>query len=441
MPSQNAHFLDKLTIKALPNYWFLLENQEDGKKYIYNNESCEIASIPDQKHKNIEGIIAKILKSKTVVPQATSSPEKYLERKEYPRLMLFLTSSCNLNCIYCHCNSGTKQKNMGAINALKAIEKYLKYIAGITNSTNNPVEITFMGGGEPLLEIPTIKKIVRTIEEHKIDSKFVIVTNGTLGNDDDWSWIVNKKFRITISADGPPEIQNSQRRFPNKNLQSSFFIEKRLRYLSELDASVNIRSTVLNPERKNIYSICDYFTNFPCVNTHHLEPVSFAGRGKSNKDIKFYEKFYSQFFKSYSNFLYEKPTRFKSAWFKPFKRSHGFCGAVYFNSVLTHDGYISICSEVDSSMRSESYAKAYLVSHIQEDNPFLSLKAKEFSKKNSINKIPQCKKCIIRYKCGGGCYVKRDRDFDTNEDFFKAFCKNAIILNMSYLIGKLNDNG
>jgi radical SAM protein with 4Fe4S-binding SPASM domain len=114
----------------------------------------------------------------------------------------------------------------------------------------------------------------------------------------------------------------------------------------------------------------------------------------------------------------------------------GFCGAVYYNAVVTHDGYVSLCTEVDSSSLNTEYGNKFIVSHVSEENPFLTQKSIDFSCSHSINQLEACKTCIVRYKCGGGCYIKRERDFLKDEKgFFQAFCDSVIKLNLSYLVG------
>lgn len=435
MPIQ---YLEDLVISRLSESWFLLKSKNLGKSYVYNNESCEFGLLPeDMPNHKLQQAINNIVQNKQIVPKSLSSPEKYLERRESPRLMLFLTASCNLKCVYCHCQSETGKLHMSDECAIDTVDRYIEFIDKLTGKIEN-IEITFMGGGEPFLRVKSIKKIVKHIEEKGIQGKYVIVTNGTLGSDSDWSWLASKNFRFTISADGPPTIQNNQRIFASGAEGTSKYVEKRLKHLSMLGVDVNIRSTVMEVSEESIDLICKYFLNFSCVKTHHLEPISFAGRGESCRDIS-EEAFYHLFFKNYSQHLYGNPTRFKSAWFKPFKKAQGFCGAVYYNAVVTHDGFVSLCSEVDSSALSKDYGEKYIVGHIREKNPFLPKKSFEFSQNHQTENMPDCSSCIIRYKCGGGCYIKRDRDFNTDAQFHSAFCANAIILNFSYLVGNINN--
>jgi len=415
-------------IKKLTDNWFLIKSNNLGD-YVFNIDSVEIAKIPQ----NItNGQINKTINNRAVIPTKTYSPVSFFNSGKVPRLMLFPTASCNLNCIYCHCDSNIKDSHMTDSILVETLSKYLEFVKHNASLTNG-IEITFMGGGEPFVKFECIKKVVSLLKEKKIKVRYSIVTNGTLGSDDDWLWLQKERFSITISADGPPEIQNYQRPF-NTQRGTSEVLEKRLVFLSNRKIKINIRTTVVNSKKENIDKICDYFKGFKCVKTHHLEPVSYAGRGIMLTNDSIID-FYKNFFTYYSKYLYANPKRFKSAWFKPFQKSDGFCGAVYRNAIVTHDGYITLCTEVDSKSLNTPIGSEFIVSKITDINPFESSKAINFTNNNSINKLPYCKNCIIRYKCGGGCYIKRSRDFSNNSSlYYNAFYKNVIALHLSYLL-------
>lgn len=425
-------YLEDILITKLSSEWYLLESEMIQKKYLFNILSGDIGRLPELNTVTKNQIIENVISKKKRNPKPISTSTDYLEKRKTPRLMLFLTSSCNLKCVYCHCNSGEENGDMEETLAITTIDKYLQHLDEVWRSPKK-IEVTFMGGGEPLLKIQTIMNIVEYIKSKSIEGEYVIVTNGTIGKDKDWEWLILKNFRITISADGPPQIQDKQRKFRLTNKETSKRLNRTLELLNSNNKKINVRSTVMDVSSYGINSICKYFTKFPCVKTHHLEPVSFAGRGATLKNnIK---DFHSNFFRNYSSYLYKDPERYKSAWFKPFKRSDGFCGAVYYNAVVTHDGNITLCSEVDSSALTTPYGKKYIVSHIDQREPFYSAQAKKFSEENVVDNLEDCKSCIVKYKCGGGCYIKKDRDFSNGSAFYDAYCKNVIILNLSYLIG------
>jgi uncharacterized protein len=427
-------YLEDLKTEQIKDDWFILNSDNSSCCYLYNNNSGMISKLPFTfEQLDLSQIANKLPEIQLDNDLDYFTPQKYIEEKKPTRLMMFMTSMCNLRCIYCHCNSNSNGQHIDEQLAFKIIDKYVDHVQQLTGTTDDNIQITFMGGGEPLLQIKMIRKIVEYLENQEIKGDYVLVTNGTLGTDEDWNWLIDKKFRITLSIDGNPQTQNNQRLFANSQIGTWQTLENRLKFLSKKGAKIHIRSTVT--DIRNIDSACEYLEQFDCIETHSLEPVSIAGRGVDcvhyPEDL---QEFYSDFFEHYSKHLYRNPSRYKSAWFKPFKRMDGFCGAVYHNAVVTHDGYVSLCTEMDSSAKGTSYGDQFIVSHINDDQPFISNKSFDFSNSHSINNMEKCKDCVIRHKCGGGCYVKRHRDLTEQEVYYNSFCRNVIKLNLSYLI-------
>lgn len=429
---------ENFTISKYKDGWFLVNFNPFGQ-YLFNIESQELSKIPVYLNDNrLFEQLTKIFDNKQVIPKRTFTPDFFFKRKKVPRLMIFPTATCNLSCIYCHCNSNTLKGHIDNEVLYETIDKYIEFVRN-SGKIRQGIELTFMGGGEPFVKFDIVRDVVYYVRKKEVKAKFKIVTNGTLGSDDDWNWLLSNKFDISISSDGPPEIQDAQRPFAS-NSKTSSILEDRLKYLSNEKAKINIRSTVIDPSAENINAICQYFKNFKCVKTHQLEPVSFAGRGFSLSEDDL-SRFYSVFFENYSFYLYSNPSRFKSAWFKPFQKNDGFCGAVYHNAVVTHDGYVTLCTEVDSNSRNTEIGDQFIVSHIKDLNPFNSLKAQEFTTSHTLNMMDDCSNCIIKYKCGGGCYIKKIRDFSNKDNlFYDSFCKNVISLQLSYLI-QVYENG
>jgi uncharacterized protein len=80
-------------------------------------------------------------------------------------------------------------------------------------------------GGEPLLNLPLIKHCVRYIETNYYGKKidYAMTTNGTLLSEDVVSYLVEKRFNLLISLDGPEEIHDTHRKFI-ENGQGTFSV-------------------------------------------------------------------------------------------------------------------------------------------------------------------------------------------------------------------------
>lgn len=122
-------------------------------------------------------------------------------------LMLMVTNSCNLNCVYCYESHKTSHK-MDFDTAKRAI-------LDVFNETCfDGVSIQFMGG-EPLLAFPLIKDVSEWLWNRNIEFSYSLfaATNGTLLNEDMKVWFTANKHRISLglSFDGDVNTQNTNR--------------------------------------------------------------------------------------------------------------------------------------------------------------------------------------------------------------------------------------
>lgn len=445
--STEIKYYEDLMIHRIGEDVFVVD--AEGKKYLFDNVTGSVAKLSDDLDLDDSDMMQKLYEK--LDPRRpfkrVFTPQEFIKNDQVGRLMLYLTNTCNMRCIYCHCDS-TVGDNMSDKTIDRTLEKYFEHVeprVEIMRTHDELPQITFMGGGEPFMRFNKIKEVVTKFDAKcdrlGLTPEYLLVTNTTLGSDEDWRWLVDHNFTLNLSLDGPRNIQNRNRPLTG-NRKSFDLTDYRLKFLSELGAKVHVRSTVINADE--VSAICNYFKRYTCVQSHALEPVSIAGRATENDEIIQVDtrKFYNDFYRAYSKYLFTEPEHFQSAWFKPFKRTKGYCGAVYMNSVVLTSGTIVLCSEIDLDETPDYIKDEFVVASVYGDGDvFKSKKAYEFSERHELDREPYCKNCIIKYKCGGGCYIKKIRDFFHNEKgFYSTFCKSAISLSISYLIYALEKN-
>src|SRR5688500_5393609 len=133
-----------------------------------------------------------------------------------------VTNQCNLACTYCYeygedkivdTENGQQPKFMTEDTAREAIEFALR------ESRENPrAHITFFGG-ETLMNFPVLKSTIayarRRAAEVGKEVDFSLTTNATLLRPDVIEFLVTERVGVTISIDGPEELQNKFRVFNN----------------------------------------------------------------------------------------------------------------------------------------------------------------------------------------------------------------------------------
>lgn len=103
-------------------------------------------------------------------------------------IVIYLGSKCNMNCAYCHRESSFHESNVS--------NKLLDLVS------QEPCKISFKGG-EPLLYIDEIKKVVNASPF----SNFVITTNGTLF-DKHKDYLAQHNFLVCLSYDGENSLRD-----------------------------------------------------------------------------------------------------------------------------------------------------------------------------------------------------------------------------------------
>jgi len=166
------------------------------------------------------------------------------------RLVLLITQTCNLKCSYCfaeaYMGSGSQDAVMSPATARAAVERVFKSVPHLQ-------EILFFGG-EPLIGFATIKEAVQASEEYCAAHQaripvFAITTNGTLIDREVIEFFRSHRFSVTISLDGPPHINDQQRRFPSGR-GTYDLVKKNMDLLRNAGIEINIEAVFTDNHRK-----------------------------------------------------------------------------------------------------------------------------------------------------------------------------------------------
>ncbi|MFH0859950.1 MAG: radical SAM protein [Candidatus Altiarchaeota archaeon] len=130
-----------------------------------------------------------------------------VEACEFPSyFVLTVTDKCNLSCDYCYISSG---KNLMGH---KTLQKSISEAFSIAFD-----DVTFKWiGGEPLLAGKKFFETALKLEKKFSDGRNIqniVVTNGTLLDEDWLDLFQENNFKIYLSIDGPKEIHDSTRKY------------------------------------------------------------------------------------------------------------------------------------------------------------------------------------------------------------------------------------
>lgn len=146
-----------------------------------------------------------------------SKPNSLPENKIVSRINLHISNDCNLRCTYCYAPGGNYNMNRELLTEETADD----FITFCINNFDKVKRIVFFGG-EPLLNYKMIEYVCLRFkhlkEKNIIDyiPVFAIITNGTLMNNPILGVLKEHIEYITVSIDGPKEINDINRIFPNQ---------------------------------------------------------------------------------------------------------------------------------------------------------------------------------------------------------------------------------
>lgn len=323
-------------------------------------------------------------------------------------ISFFLTTKCNLNCIYCY--NKEERKKIKEMTLPFEIAK-----AGIDYFFKNYCSrhIRFYGPGEPTQEFELMKEI--TFYAKGIDSNVTveIQTNGVFSKKVR-EWMLENANIIWMSFDGPPDIQNFNRPIGD-NHSSATIIEENVKWLiknrKNKDLMVGARVTMTD---KNIFrqkEMVDYFhsigikyiwTNplFPTVGKipvcNDLEKIKGYAFDMDSYldyyiDAYYYAKEQDIFYGSFltCNFDGEANVHCRSCTPVPH---------------LTPDGYISACDMVvlgENAYHMDCFI--YGKWNAQDKKFDFDVKKIEALRKRTSDNLPHCKECPAKLHCGGYC--------------------------------------
>lgn len=335
------------------------------------------------------------------------------ERERLAKAVIYLSSDCNLRCVYCYASSGEVHHVVSANKAKTLID----FIADKCDR----LILDFHGGGEPLIYFDLIKELHEYACSTKKLYRSTLITNGAI-TDDKYSkldWIIQNIDSAAISCDGSPEVQNKNRPFADGR-GSSEEVEDTIRYLLKKNYVFTVRSTITNESAEKLLDITKYFCELG-VKYLVYSPCYNFGRSDDIKLVPLADIYVENYMRAVE-YAWRRGVRITSNSFR--YPGYHYCGALAgFNIALTVDGFLSACYEVT---RGDDFAANVFIIGRVTDNGVELFKEKILNMHNLEDlSLSKCAKCPYRLVCRGGCPVKKIRN---SQDSLNNLCQITRLL-------------
>jgi uncharacterized protein len=122
--------------------------------------------------------------------------------KEPKVVKILLGLSCNYECSYCNQRYVPHSEETNPSDVPLFVERMQTWFDGGEDGLGTGTRFEFWGG-EPLVYWKTLKPLAEAIKQKYPHSKFSMITNGSLLDDDKNDWLDRLGFSIAVSHDGP----------------------------------------------------------------------------------------------------------------------------------------------------------------------------------------------------------------------------------------------
>lgn len=320
------------------------------------------------------------------------------EPDAFPAFCINLTDGCNLGCRYCYLSTNRAPMPLMSKAQVRAIVHAI--VNKKVQSESFPIlPVTFYGGGEPTLNEELFRYAVEYLRDyarqHHMAARMSMTTNVNYPNPELNRFIIQNFANVTISIDGPEDIQNLQR--PGTNGRTSFDrVMRNARHLHESDCKVCFRVTVTAQSLVHIDRIVDFFAEeFPGC-TVIVSPMLKVGHGShTTLDAPDPEAYISGIYAAYCR-AKDRGIRLLTPETSHLTPRLFFCGAAQGSlQIISPDGLITSCAQVEEKSRFSTGRFAFE----QEEINYCD----SHSASMSVDSYSECTDCFAKYTCCGGC--------------------------------------
>lgn len=340
---------------------------------------------------------------------------KMCDAKQYlfhsTQLHIFVvTSSCNMQCIYCQAQNGEKQ-NYGFMTedlAKRAVDIALQ-------SPAEHLQFEFQGG-EPLLNFEIIKFIVEYSKQVCKDKtiNYTIVSNLTVIDDDMIDFIIENRVTISTSLDGNENIHNNNRSYKNGTgtYEDVIIAIKKLKSKGiHIGALLTTTRECFGKEKE----IIDTYValGFDSISLRPLTPLGCAN--KSWEKIGYTAEEFVVFYQDALDYIIEISndtritegiasvflTKILDGWGSNYMELRSPCGASLGQIAYYFDGNIYTCDE--GRMAAEMGDSSFSLGNVYDDNYDTLIEndvCKGICSASILESLPSCMDCVYQPYCG-----------------------------------------
>jgi len=367
------------------------------------------------KNRTSEQIMQEFMKKRKIV----------LGKTNFRVFYIIPTTGCNFRCSYCYLSRfiDYKPRVMSIEKADQILEFLFRYMS--TPGKKNKVVIY---GGEPLLNRKVVAHTASRIREQESEGRIgeteiILITNGTLIDNEICRIIKKNKMLVAVSLDGPEKIHNKARVYRD-NRGTFKEVMKGIKILNKNDIKPTISCTISMSNVDGLESFAEWITNnaeVESIGMNLMSGADFSKKEIQDLSIKSAKKIIDVFKICREKGIYEDTVLRQMRAFVE-EQPHVFnCAATSQEIAVDPDGNMAACPGLLKT-------KEFPFSLENCKNPENTDKFKEWARRSPFS-MRECWNCVALGICGGGCAYNALENKGTifsKDEFFCNYAKNLV---------------
>lgn len=353
---------------------------------------------------------------------------------------LFLTTRCNLHCIYCYASAGDRPLTEMSLKTAKRGIEFVCHSALERGKTE--FGVGYHGGGEPTIHWEVLTKSFtyakQLARKYGLEVYGSMATNGVL-SPEKRRWIIENFRGVNLSVDGLPEVQDFQRPMPSGRPSSKAVMET-IRAFDQANFPYGIRITVTAPSLERLPQSIAYLLDNAHPKYIQVEPVYLLGRGRNTSLAVEPQGFVQAFLEA--KLLAEQcgVDMFYSA-ARIDVLTNRFCQCCGEGFNLTPQGLVSACYEVPDP--GFEFAEQFIFGWYNEHLARYEFEEEKLARlrNHTVEQIPWCQDCFCKWHCAGDCAYKTRHATVNGEFVGDPRCEITRALTLAQILDKIKQNG
>jgi len=318
---------------------------------------------------------------------------------------LFLTTQCNLRCIYCYAMAGERPRAMMDI---RTARRGIEFVLNNALETGRPgFSVGYHGGGEPVCHwdvlVESLRYAQKLASENNLELDASMASNGVY-TPEQRKWIIENLSGVNLSVDGLPLAQNRQRPTAAGG-PSSAEVMLTIREFDAAGFQYGLRLTVTSCSVEYLPASVEYLLNNASPLHIQLEPMYTLGRGRAD-GLAVDPQLFIEAFRSAKHMAEAANVDLFYSAARVELLTSRFCLSCGEGFSLTPDGLVSACYEAPDA--GFEFADSFIFGRFDEELGRYVFDRRKLAdlRLHNVDNVKWCRDCFCKWHCAGDCLYK-----------------------------------